>query len=122
MIKFSLKKNQQHRLAEKYVCQHFDPLIQLRSIYSRTVRELHLPRVRAGSLSTRETAKEDGRTEREKGMIESFEIEGSRIRQARLLMPSRAVIFLSVWENAPKAPKALCSLFNCSSISYSTDF
>lgn len=100
MIKSSLKKNWLHRLAEKYACKHFDSLIQL-LLYIFTYRTwvLRLPMVRAKSLSTRESMWEDRKEEDDgKGekKNESFEIQGSRIRHARLLMRD-AIFRLQFW-------------------------
>lgn len=120
LIKLSLKKNRRHRLAEKYICRHFDPLIQLRFIYSRTVRELHLPRVRA--RTARKGKRKDGWRERGEDLRVSQYKEVEYVTQ-RLLMPPRDAIFRSQSRTSERecAESAPCSLFNCSAISYNAN-
>lgn len=113
-----LGKNRRHRLAEKCICQHFHRLIQLRSIYSQYVSYT----CREYVWEVRRHAKQWGKTEgRKRGWLRALKYKKVE-RHARLLISSSRdtipLAILSVWENVPKA---LCSLFNCSAISYSTN-
>lgn len=112
LIKLSLKKNRRHRLAEKYVCQHFDPLIQLRFIYSRAVRELHLPRIRAGSLSTT-CGNSKGKRKGGKGKGEDRVFRNTRKSNASrtafnaVARRNIPLAIPNVCENAPKVRRAV---------------